>query len=74
MTWKESNSEMFTFGNRRNACYKCTDRHVGCHSACKKYASYQKALEKDKEFYKECKRNDIYQLPKVKRERRKSEV
>lgn len=35
-----------------NPCYKCEDRHVGCHSTCEKY----------KEFCKECAviRNKIY--------------
>lgn len=22
-----------------NSCYKCTDRHVGCHADCAKYAA-----------------------------------
>ena len=65
MGWKESNSEMFNIGNLRNACYNCTERHVGCHSTCEKYAEYQKELEKGKKLYDECRRNDIYEIKKA---------
>ena len=27
-----------------NACYKCEDRVVGCHSTCEKYKKYKKLM------------------------------
>lgn len=29
-------------------CYQCTDRVVGCHASCDKYASFRTALDEHK--------------------------
>ena len=26
-------------------CYKCEERHLGCHSSCERYGEYAKAME-----------------------------
>lgn len=31
---------------KKNCCYQCKERVLGCHSKCKKYADYQKQLIK----------------------------
>lgn len=35
--------------NDKNNCYKCTERYVGCHGKCEKYASYRAEIEDKKE-------------------------
>lgn len=46
--------------SKSNPCYKCTKRHIGCHSTCegyKKYAEKTKKLNEDvkkrRAYYKE---------------------
>ena len=29
---------------KSNDCYGCTDRYVGCHGECEKYAAYKNAI------------------------------
>lgn len=37
------------------SCYKCTERHLGCHSVCEKYISekqqHDAAVKRDRETY-----------------------
>lgn len=33
---------------RKNCCYKCDDRKVGCHSCCKKYKKFKEKLDDEK--------------------------
>ena len=37
-----------------NPCYKCEDRHVGCHSACERYKEFCEAcaVERDRIYAK----------------------
>lgn len=31
-----------------NCCYECKDRHIGCHSTCKKYKTWKAEFAKQK--------------------------
>lgn len=30
-----------------NACFNCTERHIGCHSECEKYKEYRKIRDEE---------------------------
>lgn len=36
-------------------CYKCEDRHLGCHSECERYKQERERYEKQKEIEKKAK-------------------
>lgn len=42
---------------RKNQCLDCKDRHVGCHSTCKKYIEFRAQCDKDLE--ERSKRNKL---------------
>ena len=46
--------------SRVSCCKDCTERHVGCHSICKRYINQKKEWEKDKESIKKNKNPMIY--------------
>ena len=29
----------------KNPCYKCPDRHAGCHAECEKYAAWRRKMD-----------------------------
>lgn len=41
-------------GNYFVSCKNCTERHVGCHSACEKYISEKQQYQADKAEYNEA--------------------
>ena len=41
-------------------CFKCENRHVGCHSECKSYAEEKKEYEESKDDFKQM-RQDLSQ-------------
>ena len=34
------------------SCYKCQDRHIGCHSKCKRYKQERAEYDRQKEIVK----------------------
>lgn len=36
-------------GTMKSPCYKCEERHIGCHGKCEKYAAFKADLEKQKQ-------------------------
>ena len=42
-------------------CYKCPERHIGCHGECERYKAYSDAEAEKKTFIKSKKdEDDIY--------------
>ena len=45
----------------KTPCYGCTERRVGCHSSCEKYAQYRAWVDKKhEEEYKIKAMEDVY--------------
>lgn len=40
-------------------CYKCEDRHLGCHSECERYKQEREQYEKQKEIEKKAKEHHM---------------
>ncbi len=38
---------------KKSPCYKCPDRHAGCHSECERYKEYHEKNKKRLELKKE---------------------
>lgn len=52
------------------SCYKCSDRHIGCHSSCERYDNYIKEYHKQQHYLKNKMSEyteTIYQLTKERR-------
>ena len=46
------NGELFVASKRgKSPCYKCTERYMGCHGECEKYANYKDSVEVVKHEY-----------------------
>ena len=43
-----SAGELFGWDTTYRPCKECTERHVGCHSECEKYAKFRELLMKGK--------------------------
>lgn len=43
------------YKNTSVPCYKCTDRHMNCHSECNKYSEYKKETDRVNEIKRVCK-------------------
>lgn len=37
---------MTSLPNKENGCFKCEDRHAGCHGSCERYLAWKKEQEK----------------------------
>lgn len=43
-----------------NACKNCTDRYIGCHSKCDKYAEFRNEVSKMRKHEREYNSNPCY--------------
>lgn len=52
-----------------NACYKCPDRHLGCHKTCERYLSEKRKYDEMRERKKKDMHVDmmLYEIEKKKR-------
>ena len=48
-----------TFRESEIPCFKCTERYVGCHGKCDRYASYVSEKEEQKKKIFQMKENNI---------------
>lgn len=51
-------------------CYKCEERHVGCHSTCERYIEESKVIEKQRKEHLEKLNRDAHIYASMNRKRR----
>lgn len=44
--------------NAGEACYQCTDRHIGCHSNCERYLKCAEEYREEKRQWNEQKKKE----------------
>ena len=47
--------------DKHRPCWKCPERHEGCHATCKEYIEYAAEVRKKKEFV--IRENGIHEFP-----------
>lgn len=54
-----------------DCCYKCKDRHVGCHSECDKYKELKDKVEEEKKNIRDRKKVDHMMYSVLHRKKRR---